>query len=96
MPTQERLRFDEQERTAPVLHVTREQNEPSAFPPCQLGTLHVTLQHDNLLPQEGIFEQQPGFTAGHIRHGADDHGWGTRCRPLFKRFEQQVNQAEQF
>lgn len=73
MPTKQRVWFDNHQRLSPSWETTREQDEESAVARSKYRTLSLTLQHDQLLAQKGVFHDQLGLTALDVcKHAADE------------------------
>jgi len=58
MPAQERVRLDNMQRLLPELRQRGQQNQSQPVALVQLRSLYLSIEHDQLLSQHGILDDQ--------------------------------------
>jgi len=66
MPTQQGVRLDDEEGLSPELGAAGEEDQSKAIAIGELGSLHLALEHNELLSQHHILGNQVGAAAGYI------------------------------
>ena len=79
----------------PRPQTTGQQDEHSAISTRECRSFCLTTEHNQLLAQESIFEDQLGFTAGHIGDCSQQEIAMERLRPAFEALFNLLSEAEE-
>jgi hypothetical protein len=64
---QDGFRLDDDQRILPRLQLACQQHEQCPVTPGELRTLYLSLEHDQLLAQESVFQHQFRLATGYAR-----------------------------
>ena len=66
IPSQQGVRLHNEERRLPVLGEAGQEDQPEAIAVGEFGSLHLALEHDELLSQYRILGDQVSAAAGNV------------------------------
>ena len=66
MPTEQSVWLDNVQGLLPELGAAGQEDQSNAIAIGELGSFHLAVEHDELLPQHRVFGDQVGAAAGHI------------------------------
>ena len=85
MPAQDGVRLDDDQGLSPRAQLTGQKDDEGTVTPGELWTLDLTLEHAQLLTEEGVFEDQFCLGAGDIEDSIEGEEMVVRLGPLAKR-----------
>ena len=88
MPAQQSIRLDNQQGLSPGGYLTGKQHQEQTIFPRELQSFALSSEHDQLVAQQGIFEEEVGFAACEVGYCHDwdcvDDRSGLRSEELTK------------
>ena len=92
---QERFWLDKEERLFPGSDYPGQKQQEQAVRLLVHRSLDLSMQDDQLLPQQGIFCQQFGFASGQISEGSEYKGGRSWLHPLQDMFLKRLQAARE-
>ena len=74
MPSQQGVRLNDHEGRLPGWEFAGDEDKQSPVTPGEGGAFDVSLEHDELLAQESVFEDQFRLGAGKVQDGVEGQG----------------------
>ena len=81
MPAQHRLGLDDEQRLLPASESTRKEDEEATIDRCKVRSLHLPIEHDELLAEQRVFRNQLRLAPRKVLDAAEDERAGRWLGP---------------